>query len=280
MKLFILLYFFLQTGNIFAGEIFLSPAVYKTDIFPLIEEHIKPPLGYIRVNVVPGSFEEYLRQLPVVDGLSDVKDYKNRQRVAANDSALAAVIPVDIFGKKLWQCMDIILVFYADYLLQNQKQDQIKFPLPDGTILSWNDWMKGNRPTFQGLNFKIFNKASPDSSAKNYERYLNCIFEYSGTQTFFYNYPQVQINDFKPGDFIVKKGSKGHAVLIMDLATNEDGEKIVLIGQGDTPACQFYLLKNKQGSPWFKITDKSTYPDLPIRKKMYWSGLRRFPALK
>lgn len=266
-------------GNIFAGEIFLSPSAYQTDTFPTIEEHIKPPPGYKRVDVILGSFADYLRKLPVVDGFSAVKDYKNRQRVAANDSALAAVIPVDIMDKPLWQCMDIILVFYADYLKQNKKQDEIKFPLPDGTILSWNDWMKGSRPTFQGLNFKIFNKASPDSSAKNYKRYLNCIFEYSGTQTFFYNYPQVQINDLKPGDFIVKKSPKGHAVLIIDLAVNEKGERIALIGQGDTPACQFYLLQNKQGSSWFKVTENE-YPGLPIRKKMYWSGLRRFPAFE
>ena len=78
------------------------------------------------------------------------------------------------------------------------------------------------------------------------------------------------------GDFIVKKGTKGHVVIIVDLARNKEGNLIALIGQGDTPACQFYLLNYKKDNPWFPINTTNEVLPLPIKKEMRWEGLRRF----
>jgi hypothetical protein len=266
--------FFCGTGS--AQNIFLLPSEYHLEKYQSIAEYIPTPDGYKRVAVGQNSFATFLRNLPVVSDSFDVLEFRNKIKVAANDSALAGIIPVNIKNKRLWQCMDIVLVFYAEYLKSQNKINEIEFPLPDGTLFSWSEWKNGTRPYFKGLNFTKKISAGPDSSQKNFNRYLNRIFEYSGTQTFYFHYPQVNIENIFPGDFIVKKGRKGHAVLIMDMAINSRDEKVIVVGQGDTPACQFYLLRNKQGSPWFKIFDASDYPDLPIRKKMYWSGLRRF----
>jgi len=64
--------------------------------------------------------------------------------------------------------------------------------------------------------------------------------------------------------------------MIVDLAENKRGERRAIFGQGDTPACEFYLLRGENGSPWIKI-DPAGPPPLPIRKIMEWKGLRRFP---
>jgi hypothetical protein len=272
-------YFFLLlfiTASLSAQQnVFLAAPEYNLKQFKIMEKVFIPPDGYQRVRVQENSFAGYLRRLPVVPDSFAVFDFKSNVRVKSRDSTLAAVIPVDIKGRNLWQCMDILQVFYMDWLFRQKKDSLIIFPLPDGTTLSWHEWRLGIRAVFKGLNFQKTKNGQPLSDMEAFRRYSNFIFEHSGTQTFWHYYPPVALQDIFPGDFIVKKGKKGHAVLIMDLAVNSDGEKIALIGQGDTPACQFYLLK-KNVSPWFKIDENQEFPDLPIAKQMYWNGLRRF----
>lgn len=214
--------------------------------------------------------------MPVLSDSANVLDFKNRVQIKSSDSSLAGVIPLDISEKRLWQCMDILIMLHVDYLLKTNHQ-HIEYPLPDGTLLSWMEWRKGIRPVFKGLRFNKILESKTDSSERNFTRYLNAIFEYSGSQTFYYYYDPVPADSILPGYFITKKGKKGHAVIILDLAENQSGEEVALFAQGDTPACQLYLLKNK-GNPWFKIDRNKDYPDLPIKKHMYWKGLRRFPV--
>jgi len=270
----ILFFAALQAQN--TSVIFVPPAQYNLSSYKTIEQSYKPPQGFSRVWVAAGSFAAYLRALPLVKDSINVLDFKNRVFKKSTDSSLAAVVPVNISGKRLWQCMDILIRFHVDYLQKNPKT-AISYPLPDGTPFSWQEWQQGMRPIFKGLSFSKVHKSNTDSSLKNFTRYLNTIFEYSGTQSFWHHYPDIHLKDIHPGDFIVKKGRNGHAVLIVDIAENSKGQKIALIGQGDTPACQFYLLKQKDGNTWFTIDTKSDYPLLPIKKKMFWAGLRRFP---
>ena len=241
-----------------------------------IENRIQPPAGFQRISVEPNSFAAWLRKLPLLPANSPVKDYKNRIFKKSADSTVAAVVAYDIRGKKLDQCMDILLRFYSQYFIENGKSNDIRFPMPDGLILSWADWTAGNRLYFKGLHFYLKKTARPDSSFHNFQSYLNTLFEYSGTQAFYHYYRSIPLSELEIGDFIVKKGDKSHAVMIVDLAQNAASQLIALFGQGDTPACQFYLLKQPDGNPWFPIDPNNATPALPIKKIMYWDGLRRF----
>jgi len=254
---------------------FLSGLSYTQDI---LYKRFSPPNGFNRVAVEPNSFAAWLHRLPLQKPDSPILDFRGKEFKKSADSTVAAVANLDISGKRLEQCMDILIRFYSDYLIEKDQRDSIKFPLPDGLLLSWEKWRAGCRPHFKGLNFNLLKSAMKDSSAKNFERYLAEVFSYSGSQTFYHHYPSIDLADLRAGDFIVRKSRKGHAVLILDLVQNEQGEKMMMVGQGDTPACQFYILRGKNGSPWFPIKADSQYPTLPINKKMYWRGLRRFPA--
>ena len=68
--------------------------------------------------------------------------------------------------------------------------------------------------------------------------------------------------------------------MIMDLAVNKDGDLIALIGHGDTPACEFYLLAYKSDEIWFPIDPAANRLPLPIKRIMTWDGLRRFQKRK
>jgi hypothetical protein len=172
--------------------------------------------------------------------------------------------------------MDVLLRLYSSYLREAGQESQIAFPLPDGLQLSWMDWQKGFRPQFKGLHFLLIKGGVPDTSAQNFQTYLNTIYELSGSQTFYHFYPAVPLQNMRIGDFITRGQRRGHAVLIVDMANNAGGEIRIMVGQGDTPACPLYLLKNKNGSPWFRVDSTRAFPALPIHKKMFWKGLRRF----
>lgn len=251
------------------------PWLKTKTIHQTIESRFPAPAGYERVKLPQGSFGGWLRGLPLLPEGSPVKDYRGRVKVPAGDSTLAAVVDYDIPGKKMEQCMDIILRFRAEYLLA-KGESGISFFLPVKYKLNWPDWARGLRPVFHGIKITLVQKEEPDSSRIAFDNYLKEIFYYSGTQTAYFNYPEIEAENIQVGDFVVKKGKKGHAILILDLAVNAEGEKIALIGHGDTPACRFYLLNYRQGQPWFPLDPKEKTLPMPFKKKMYWEGLRRF----
>ncbi len=267
---------FLIVINLSAQSLFLNPDNDTDSKFETIGERFQPPAGYSRVAVDSNAFGFYLLNMPLMPEGSAVKDYRGRVRVSVDDSTLAAVVAIDIAGKKLMQCMDILIAMHADYLRQSGQMDQIFYPLPDGLPLPWPEWRMGMRPKFAGLHFFLQKSAATDTSRQNFTRYLNTLFEYTASQTFYHHYQSIAMSQVAVGDFIVRRQKKGHAVMIIDLVKNSSGNMLALIGQGDTPACQLYILKDPKNGPWFPILLNEEYPPLPISKKMYWSGLRRF----
>jgi len=241
-----------------------------------LQNRFQPPVGFQRILASPNSFGYWLRNLPLLPEGTPVKDYRSRIKVAPEDTILAAVVDYDIQGKKLEQCMDIIIRFRAEYLKSQKRVDEIAFYLPINYLLKWNDWKNGFRPIHRGSQINLLKNRSTDSSCNSFDEYLKEIFYHSNTQTAYFNYTRVQFEDIQIGDFIVKKGSHGHAVLILDVAIDSTGNKIALMGHGDTPARQFYILNYKKDEPWFPLNPTDKYPPLPIKKKMYWDGLRRF----
>lgn len=273
---FLFLLIWIQIPNLFCQTI-LSPQKFNLQKFDTIKERFNPPDGFKRLKIDSSSFSAWLRNLPLLPKGEPAKDYRGRIKVRSTDTTLAAVAAVKIAGRKLDQCMDILIRFRAEYLWMTNRKDEIYFPLPDGFILAWKSWRQGQRPHFAGLHFFLKPAAGIDSSKANFEKYLRTLFEYSSTQTFYYYYESVDPLQLQIGDFVVKKGKRGHAVMIIDLAEDGNGKRIALIGQGDTPACRFYLLNYKKDNPWFPVEPSVKKLPLPIKKIMTWNGLRRFP---
>ena len=155
-----------------------------------------------------------------------------------------------------------------------------KLPLPGGHRIEWQEWKAGFRPVFRGIVVSMFRSAQPDSSHQSYMSFLNTVYSESHTQQFYHAYLSVERREIQIGDFIIKKGTKGHAIMIVDLAQNEQGQKIALIGNGDTPACQFFLLNYRTDNPWIPLNFDQEALTLPLRRKMTWDGLRRFSLPK
>jgi len=234
------------------------------------------PDGYKRITYKNHTFADWIRNLPLKPMNSAVFDYRGKVFKSKDDTTVAAVVEWKIKGRRLDQCMDILVRFYSGYLWEKNEQENLSLPLPDKQWLKWSDWQQGYRPKFKGIHFDLIKSEKYKSSKDNYNKYLNLVFAESHTQQFYFAYPVIERQNVQVGDFIVKKGVKGHAVMIIDLAQNVNGELIALIGQGDTPACEFYLLNYNIDNPWIPLDLSKEVIPLPIKKKMTWDGLRRF----
>ena len=239
-----------------------------------------PDKEYQRVVVEKGSFGAWLRVLPLKPAGSPVLDYRGRIYKSAEDTAVGAVIDMDIHGRRLEQCMDILVRLYAEYVWQAGAADELILPLPGGYWLGWKSWAQGFRTQYQGVKVSLIHRESPDYSPKNFDRYLREIYANSHTLQFYYNYEPIDYSAVQPGDVIIKNGRKKHAVMIVDLAQNSTGDLIGLIGHGDTPACQFFLLRHNKNTLWFALDKDQEHLPLPIRRKMSWTGLRRLSERK
>jgi hypothetical protein len=260
--------------------------LFNTSLINLVsaQEHVAsrlqdikiPSVQYKRVNAAAGSFAYWLRNLPLKPKGSPVLDYRGLVYKKGSDTTVAAVVDWNIHGKRMEQCIDILVRFYAEFLWENKRKSEMIFPLPGGYYLKWNDWQVGMRPFFKGIDVTMKKITEPDSSRSSFESYLRTVFAESHTQQFYHSYQRITRRNVQIGDFIVKKGTKSHAIMIVDLALNNSGDLLALIGHGDTPACQFYLLNYKKTNPWFPLNFKEEKLPLPIRRIMTWDGLRRF----
>ena len=79
----------------------------KYDAAESIAVRIPPPAGYARTEAAAGTFEDWLRNLPLKKGTPPVHLYNGQP--TANQDAHAAVVDIDVGTKDLQQCADSII---------------------------------------------------------------------------------------------------------------------------------------------------------------------------
>lgn len=205
-----------------------------------ISERFPPPAGYKRKPFPERSFAMYMRNVPLKPYGAKVQYYNGA--IKDRPGVYAAVVDMPIGTRDLHQCADAVMRLYAEYLYSQKRYNEICFNfLSDGKPRCYNDHVAGNR------------------SYEAFWKYLEYVFAYANT-TSLYNQmePVTHIRDLKPGDaFIEKKSPYGHAVLIADMAVDEDGNALYLLVQSYMPAQEIQVLVNPSDnklSPWYKIS--------------------------
>jgi hypothetical protein len=150
-------------------------------------------------------------------------------RLKANQTAQFAVLDIPVGKKDLQQCADAVMRLRAEYLYSQQRFSEISF--------ADNNGKKYICPA--------------DIDRPGFERYLEKVFSYCGTLSL---EKQLRpVTDIQPGDVLIKGGSPGHAVIVMDVAVNSQGGKIYLLAQSYMPAQDIHVLRNFQNelNPWY-----------------------------
>ena len=221
----------------------------------VVAERIQPSPGFRRVNLPPHSFGHFLRMQPLLPHGSKVHYYDGRQKLV---DVHVAVLSTDVGSRDLQQCADAVIRLRAEYLFTKGQQQSIHFNLTNGFRADYTKWREGNRLKIIGNNTSWVRSRARDTSYRSFRQYLNMIFSYAGTLSLSRELKPVQFSAIQPGDVLIQGGSPGHAVIVVDVAVNQKGEKIFLLAQSYMPAQQIHILKNPSErtiSPWYYTPD-------------------------
>lgn len=188
------------------------------------------PEGYERLAAAKGSFAEWLQKVAIK---KDNTVYLYNGQPKRNQEAQYAVLDIPVGKKDLQQCADAVMRLRAQYLLSQKRFAEI--------------WFSDNSG-------KKYVCPKPVDSI-HFERYLENVYAHCGTLSLEKQLrPVADITTIQPGDVLIKGGSPGHAVIVMDMAKNKEGKKIYLLAQSYMPAQDIHVLKNpiyKDLSPWY-----------------------------
>lgn len=220
-----------------------------------IEERFALPEGFERVQVMPGSFEEFLRKRPLKPHGSKVLYFDGREK--NNDGVYAAVMDYDIGKRDLHQCADAIMLLRAEYLFASKRFDDIHFNFVGGFKAEYSKWKQGWRIQVTGDNARWVKSAQPSDSYQCFRQFMDIVFAYAGTASLELELKTADKKDMKIGDVFIKGGSPGHAVIVVDMAENKStGEKLFMLAQSYMPAQQTQILCNRISddlSPWYSL---------------------------
>ncbi|MFA6449360.1 MAG: DUF4846 domain-containing protein [bacterium] len=231
-----------------------------------IAKRIKVPAGYERVAVKPGSFEEWLRFLPLKKGNPPVRLYNGQLK--QNRDAAYAVVDMDTGVRDLQQCADTVIRFRAEYLYSVGDFSGIHFKFTSGHNAEYKKWIEGYRPSISGSRVSWVKSAKKNSSYENFRNgYLNTVFNYAGTASLEKELKSAgDAKQMRIGDVFMHAGYPGHAALVVDMAENKTtGKKIFLLAQSYMPAQEAHILNNPGNpalGPWY-VLDFGTQLETP-----------------
>lgn len=188
------------------------------------------PTGFKRTNTDSNSFAGWLQQIQLK---KDKTVYLYNGSVKRNQSAQFAVLDISTGNKDLQQCADAVMRLRAEYLFAKQQFSSI---------------------VFYDNNSKAYQFTAPFTK-DHLHHYLQTVFGNCGTASLAKQLHAVPLKNIQAGDVLIRGGFPGHAVLVMDAAVNDKGDKIFMLAQSYMPAQDIHVLVNKYGSdsPWYHL---------------------------
>lgn len=230
-----------------------------------VETRFYTPSNYKRKTLNENSFQKYLRSLPLKPYLSEVLLYNGETKY--NFDVYEAVVDMKIGKKDLHQCADAIMRLRAEYLWNQQKYDQIHFNFTNGFQVDYEMWRNGNRMVVEGNKTYWKKTSSPSNTYQDFWKYMELIFTYSGTMSLSKELKPVNMDDIEIGDIFIQGGSPGHAIIVVDMAINEQtNDKVFILAQSYMPAQEIQILKNNNNTninPWYSLTEIKDYIQTP-----------------
>lgn len=200
---------------------------------------IPVPAGYTRVKTDSTDFGFYLQNLQLKQGNNEVLLYDGSKKY--NQSAQFAIIKMDVGKSDLQQCADAVMRLRGEYLFGQKKYSDIHFCfLSDGKPRYFKEY-SGGVYTYQ-----------------KFRKYMNYIFSYANTRSLRRELKHISnIKDIKIGDVFIQAGTPyGHAIIVVDMAKNKNGNLVFMLAQSYMPAQEIHILKNPSDnkiSPWYNI---------------------------
>lgn len=211
----------------------------RSPVFESIKA-IPPPAGYERITQQQESFGEWLRTIHLK---RDNHVYLYNGLLKKNQSAQFAILDIPVGKKDLQQCADAVMRLRAEYLFEQKRYTEIVFSDNNGKSYSW----KGK------------------DEKKCFINYLENVFGMCGTASLQKQLrPVIDVQKIQAGDVFIKGGFPGHAMIVVDVAINNEGKKIFMLAQSYMPAQDIHVVKNpgnEELNPWYEIREQIITPE-------------------
>jgi len=229
-----------------------------------VKQRILLPSNFKRTSYNSNSFSDYIQNYNLKPFGTQVINYDGNPYLYQEGHVGVLELPVPSNG--LQQCADALIRMRAEYLWETNQKEKIGFNFTSGHYCSWKKYAEGYRPKIKGNKVTFYKTASANASKENFYKYLNLIFMYSGTQSLYSELPKINsIAKVEIGDMLIYPGSPGHVIMVVDKATNSEGENLFIFAQGNTPAQSVHIIKNPSDlslSPWFQV-EIGEYVEIP-----------------
>ncbi len=194
------------------------------------------PEGFERTTADSGSFATWLRNRELKKNKTV---YLFNGEPKYNQAAQYAVLDISTGNKDLQQCADAVMRLRAEYLFDRQEFNAIVFFDNDNTAY----------------------RLLPPYNKANFSSYLNRVFGMCGSASLSKHLrPVDSFGEIKVGDVIIRGGFPGHAVIVVDVATDKSGRRIFMLAQSYMPAQDIHVLKNPLYdflSPWYLVNGRA-----------------------
>jgi hypothetical protein len=250
------------------------PWPHAAPTYHSLASRFPPPPGARCLDLAPGSWGAWLRGLPMTPPGSPVRLYTGLGFPAFLTPWVAGVVDIDVRQRQ--ECADTIFRLRLEYLRQAGREHDMIVPTGENDPpLSWTQWKQGFRPHQEGRRLRLVRAAAPDDSRACFDRYLASVFLWCGTYQLEQMGRPVAPAQIQVGDYFVRAGAPGHAILVADLARAANGGLYALFVQGHSPGQSAQVPRSRPGQVWYPL-DPAQPVDLPDAKPFPWDRLRRF----
>lgn len=229
-----------------------------------IVERFSTPPNYVRVHSEKNSFDEFLQTTSLKPNGSLVHYYNGDEKP---NKVAAAVLNYDVGNRDLQQCADAVMRLRAEFLYKTKQYDALHFNFTNGFKADYAKWRTGHRIAVKGNQVSWIKTAKESQSYPSFREYLNIVFNYAGTASLTKELKSVSLSQMQIGDVLIKGGSPGHAVIVVDMATNRQTQKkLFMIAQSYMPAQDIHILVNKSKpaiSPWYELDENANEINTP-----------------
>ena len=218
---------------------------------------INPYEGFRRVKVPEGSFAEFLRNYKLKEDWA-IYDYTGKKLEMQVQFGCFAVLDIDIGTRDLIQCADAVMLLRAEYLYSQKRYKEIHFNSVSGKRMNYLDYVNG------------------DYSYAKFRKYIDYVAAYASTLSLVKEMKPRKIEDVQIGDVFIVGGSPGHAMIVVDMAVDKDGNRALLFAQGMLPAQSIHVVTNLEhgeDSPWYMIDKYLEFSSLFIFPNYAFSTL-------
>lgn len=222
----------------------------------LVNRH-KVPDGFKLTNVVKGSFQEWLRNLPMKPKGTPIRLFNGKKKLL--QALNAGVLDIDVGSTDLQQCADAVMRLRAEYLYSKGDYSKIHFNYTSGFKAEYSKWREGYKIGVKGNDAYYYKKPKENDKAySGFRKYLWNVYNYAGTYSLNKELINQSPDKLKEGDVLIIGGFPGHVVMVAAVAENAKKEKAVLLIQSYMPAQNIHIVKKQLTSGdkvWFKVED-------------------------